>query len=31
VVHQIATHGKSPDLVREVAGFVKTLVDAIRA
>ena len=31
VVHQIAQHGKSPDLVPRVTAFVKTLVDAIRA
>jgi tryptophan synthase alpha chain len=30
VVHQIAQHGKSPDLVARVAAFVKTLVDAVK-
>ena len=30
VVNQIAEHGKSPELVPRVAGFVKTLADAIK-
>jgi tryptophan synthase alpha chain len=30
IVHQIAEHGKSPDLVERVAGFVKTLSDATK-
>ena len=30
IVHQIAEHGKSPDLVERVAGFVKTLSDAAK-
>jgi tryptophan synthase alpha chain len=30
VVNQIATHGRSPDLVPRVAGFVQSLADAIR-
>ena len=30
IVNQIAAHGKSPDLVRRVAAFVKTLADAIK-
>ncbi|MEY2410886.1 MAG: tryptophan synthase alpha chain [Verrucomicrobiota bacterium] len=30
VVSQIAAHGTSPDLVPRVAGFVKTLADAIK-
>ncbi len=31
IVNQIAEHGKSPELVNRVAGFVKTLGDAIKA
>ena len=31
IVNQIATHGKSPDLVAKVAAFVKTLADATKA
>jgi tryptophan synthase alpha chain len=30
VVNQIATHGKSPDLVAKVSTFVRALVEAIR-
>jgi tryptophan synthase alpha chain len=29
IVNQIATHGKSPDLVRKVVDFVKPLIDAV--
>jgi tryptophan synthase alpha chain len=31
VVHQIAEHGKSPEMVDRVAGFVKSLVDATKS
>ena len=30
IVHQIAQHGKDPDLVERVAGFVRTLATAIK-
>ena len=30
IVNQIAEHGKSPDLVPRVAGFVKSLADAVK-
>jgi len=30
VVNQIAEHGKSPDLVKRVSEFVKSLVDAVK-
>ena len=30
VVNQIAEHGKSPELVRRVGGFVKSLADAVK-
>jgi tryptophan synthase alpha chain len=30
IVNQIALHGKDKDLAPKVAGFVKTLVDAIK-
>jgi tryptophan synthase alpha chain len=30
IVHQIAVHGKSHDLVPQVAAFVRTLVDAVK-
>ncbi len=31
VVNQIAQHGKSPDLVKRVGEFVKTLADAVKS
>jgi len=31
IVNQIAAHGKSPDLVSRVSGFVKSLADAVKA
>jgi len=31
VVNRIAEHGKSPDLVEQVSGFVKTLADAVKS
>jgi len=31
IVNQIAAHGKSPDLVARVAGFVKSLADAVKS
>jgi tryptophan synthase alpha chain len=31
VVNQIAKHGKSPELVKRVGGFVKSLVSAVKA
>jgi tryptophan synthase alpha chain len=31
IVNQIATHGKSPDLVPCVREFVKSLVDAVKS
>lgn len=31
IVNQIATHGKSPELVTRVSGFVKSLADAVKA
>jgi tryptophan synthase alpha chain len=31
VVSRIAEHGKSPDLVERVSGFVKTLADAVKS
>ena len=31
IVNQIATYAKSPDLVQNVAGFVKTLGDAVKS
>jgi tryptophan synthase alpha chain len=30
VVKRVAEHGKSPDLVEKVSGFVKTLADAVK-
>ncbi|HEX4343529.1 MAG TPA: tryptophan synthase subunit alpha [Verrucomicrobiae bacterium] len=30
IVNQIAEHGKSPDLVKRVSGFVKSLADALK-
>jgi tryptophan synthase alpha chain len=30
IVNQIATHGKSPDLVAKVGAFVKSLADAVK-
>ena len=30
VVNQIAEHGRSPDLVKRVSGFVESLAGAIR-
>jgi len=30
-VNQIAQHGKSPDLVRKVSGFVQSLADAVKS
>jgi len=30
IVNRIAEHGKSPDLVPRVAGFVKSLADAVK-
>ena len=31
VVNQIAEHGKSPELVRKVSDFVKSLADALKS
>lgn len=31
VVNQIAEHGKSPELVKRVGGFVKSLGDAVKS
>jgi tryptophan synthase alpha chain len=31
IVNRIAEHGKSPDLVERVVGFVKTLAEAVRS
>jgi len=31
IVNQIALHGKSPNLVEQTSGFVKTLADAVKA
>ena len=31
IVHQIAQHGKAPDLVQRVAGFVQSLSQAVKS
>ena len=31
IVNQIAEHGKSPELVRKVSAFVKSLADAVKS
>jgi len=31
VVHQIAEHGRDPDLVRKVIGFVEPMIKAVKA
>ena len=31
IVNRIAEHGKSPDLVERVSGFVRELAEAVRS